>query len=76
MRLEPVRYIELGTNKMKLIDENAFGRLKNLQTRYTEHNLCISNGRSDRIRVLHLVAEIKKKCQSEKDIARRSDFTN
>lgn len=70
-----IEYIGLGKNKIKFVDGNVFGHLKNLHTLHIDGNVCISRQEAgDRLQVLDLINEIKEKCQFENDIAHEGDF--
>ncbi len=63
-----IEYIGLGKNKIKTVDGNVFGHLKNLHTLHIDGNSCISRQvAGDRLAVLELLDEIKEKCHGEND---------
>lgn len=70
-----IEYIGLGKNKIKFIDGNVFGHLKNLHSLHIDGNACISRQEAgNRLRVLDLIDEINEKCRFQNDIASGSDF--
>lgn len=70
-----IEYIGLGKNKIKFVDGNVFGHLKNLHSLYIDGNSCISKEVSgDKNQVLDLVHEIKEKCSIGNDVEPGSDY--
>lgn len=70
-----IRYLGLGKNKIKFIDGNAFGPLKNLHTLHLDGNQCISKAAvGNKNQVLALIEEIKENCEIGNDIVPETDF--
>lgn len=58
-----IKYIGLGENKIKFIDEYVFHSLKNLHSVYLDENVCISKTIRGRFKIQReLPKELKEKC--------------
>lgn len=64
-----INYLGLGKNKIKFVDGNVFGPLKNLHSLHIDGNQCISKQAvGGKFLVSVLIEEIKENCETGNDV--------